>query len=279
MANLRFRAAMWLNSELVAQRPEVAGLENLEKIPKNVNPIIAGSHLRSDASIQIIARELSSRFNIGIAIQAGNRRNPLIDVLLTLVGQSNFYDIDNTTEVKKVNGKTEKIHKYKINLNNYEVMKKAMEKGKTMLVAAHYAPIYDGILPKKPGFAVIYLAHLSGQRVVVPVALDIQTDNEDTGRIDRLSNIAKNLILGKRPKSKMTICEPITLDPIDPLSMELMKKWIMARADQKPSGLSSKEEEKAKEAYRKMREDDGSKVMYAIAQALPAEKRGIWNKS
>lgn len=268
MANLRFRAAMWLNSELVTQRPEVVGLENLEKIPKNVNPIIAGSHLRSDASIQIIARELSSRFNIGIAIQAGNRRDPLINTLLTLVGQSNFYDIDNTTEIKKVNGKTEKIHKYKINLNNYEVMKKAMEKGKTMLVAAHYAPIYDGILPKKPGFAVIYLAHLSGQRVVVPVALNIQTDNEDTGRIDRLSNIVKNLILGKRPKSKMTICEPITLDPIDSSSMELMKKWIMARADQKPSGLSSKEEEKAKEAYRKMREDDGNKVMYALAEGF-----------
>ncbi len=115
-SSFRFRAAMWLNSELVTQRPEVVGLENLDKIPKGINPIFAGSHVRTDASIQIIARELAGKFNIGIAIQAGNRRDPLMSTLLTLVGQDNFYDIDNTTEIKKVNGKTVYVMEKMVNL-------------------------------------------------------------------------------------------------------------------------------------------------------------------
>lgn len=274
----RFEWAMWLNSELVVQRPKVVGLENLEKIPKGVNPVIVGSHLRSDASLQIIARELDSKFNIGIAVQSGNRKVSLINALFEVIGQSNFYDIDSLTERKKVNGKSVRIDKYTLNLNNYDIMKVAMEKGKTMLIAAHYSPIYTGVLPNKPGFAVIYLAHLSGQRVVVPVVLDMYTDDEGIGRIDRKLNIIKNLFMGKRPKSKMTICEPISLDPIDPLNIELMKKWIKARLDRKPSGLNFKDEEKAAEAYRRMRQVDGSKIMYALAQALPLEKRGVWNR-
>lgn len=274
----RFKWAMWLNSEIVAQRPKVIGFDNLEKIPKNINPVIAATHLRTDASLQIIARELCRKFNLGIAVQSGNRKVPIINALFTLIGQDNFYDIDSVTERKKVYGKMERVDKYKINLSNYEVMKDAMEKGKTILISAHYSPIYTGVLPKKPGFAMIYLAHLSGQRVVVPVVLDMHTDDEGIGRIDRKFNIVKNLLMGNRPKSKMTICEPITLDSIDPSSIELMKKWIMARSDRKPSGLNLKEQEKAAEAYRRMRQVDGSKVMYAIAQALPLEKRGIWSR-
>ncbi|MBF8249858.1 MAG: hypothetical protein HW400_459 [Candidatus Levybacteria bacterium] len=54
----RFQSFAWTSSELIVQRPEVVGLENLEKIPKGVNPVIAGSHLRTDATLQIIAREL-----------------------------------------------------------------------------------------------------------------------------------------------------------------------------------------------------------------------------
>ena len=36
-------------------------------------------------------------------------------------------------ERKKVNGKSVRIDKYTLNLNNYDIMKVAMEKGKTML--------------------------------------------------------------------------------------------------------------------------------------------------
>lgn len=276
-SSCRFRGAMWLNSELIAQKPEVVGLENLGKIPKGVNPVIAGSHLRTDASLQIIARELARKFNLGIAAQAENRKNPITNAILTLIGQDNFYDIDNITTRKKVNGKSERTDRYTLNLNNYEVMKDAMEKGKTMLVAAHSAPIYNGILPDKPGFAAVYLAHLSGQRAILPVVLDIYTDDPDTGRIDRKFNAAKKLLTGKRPKSKMTICEPITLDFIDPSSIELMKKWLMARLNRKPSGLNSEDQGKAMETQKKMRRDS-ERVMYALAKALPAEKRGIWNE-
>lgn len=276
-SSCRFRGAMWLNSELIAQKPEVVGLENLGKIPKGVNPVIAGSHLRTDASLQIIARELARKFNLGIAAQAENRKNPITNAILTLIGQDNFYDIDNITTRKKVNGKSERTDRYTLNLNNYEVMKDAMEKGKTMLVAAHSAPIYNGILPDKPGFAAVYLAHLSGQRAILPVVLDIDTDNEDTGRVDRIPLIAKNLLTRNRPKSKMTICEPITLGPIDASSIELMKKWITARSDRKSSGLSLEDQKRAMEAQKKMRQDS-EKVMYVLAQALPPEKRGIWGK-
>lgn len=276
-SSLRFQGAMWLNSEITTKRPEVVGLENLEKIPKGINPVIAGTHLRTDSSLQIIARELDKKFDIGIAVQAENRKVPLTNTLFTVIGQDNFYDIDNTTTREKVDGKSERTDKYTLNFNNYEVMKGAMEKGKTMLIAAHWAPVYDGILPNKPGFAAIYLAHLSGQRTVLPVALDIYTNDSDTGRADRMPKIAKDFLTGNRPKSKMTICEPITLDPIDSSSIELMKKWIVARLDRKPSGLNPEEQEKAKGAFRRMRQD-GERVMYALAEALPPEKRGVWDR-
>lgn len=273
----RFRWAMWVDSEHVVQRPEVVGLENLEKIPKGINPVIAGTHLRTDTALQIIAREIDEKFDIGIAQQAGNRKNPIINTMFTIIGQDHFYDVDHATTWSKVNGKSERDDKYMLNFNNYDVMNEAMKKGKTILIAAHYSPIYNGILPNKPGFAAIYLAHLSGQRVILPVALEIKTEDPDTGRADRSSNVAKKLLTGNRPKSKMTICEPITLDPIDPANIELMKRWLTARQDQKPSGLTSEEHKKAKETFRRMRQD-GEKVMYALAKALPPERRGVWNK-
>ncbi len=94
------------------------------------------------------------------------------------------------------------------------------------------------------------------------------TDDPDTGRGDRGSNIAKKLLTGNRPKSKMTICEPITLDPIDPSVIELMKIR---------TGIEPEDRKRVIEAFKRMRED-GKKVMYALAQALPPEKRGIWDK-
>lgn len=273
----RFQGAMWFNSESIVQRPEVVGLDNLEKIPKGMNPVIAGSHLRTDASLQIIARELDKNFDIGIAFQAENRKNPIINTMFTIIGQDHFYDVDHTTTWSKVNGKSERDDKYMLNFNNYDVMKQAMEKGKTMLIAAHYAPIYNGILPNKPGFAAIYLAHLSGQRVVLPVALDIYTDDPDTGRADRKGNIAKKFLTGNRPKSKMTICEPITLDLIDSADIELMKKWLMGRLNRIPLNLNIEERKRAVETFKRMRQD-GERVMYALAEKLPPEKRGVWNK-
>lgn len=273
----RFRAAMWLNSEIVAQKPEVTGWENLNKIPKGINPVIAGTHLRSDAPLQIIARELGGKFDIGIALQAGNRKIYLTNALFTLIGQRNFYDIDNITTRETVNGKSMRTDKYPFNPDNYEVMKEAMEKGKTILISAHYSPIYNGILPDKPGFAAAYLAHLSGQRVVLPVALDMYTDDEDAGRDDRRMLIVKNLLTGNRPKTKMTICEPVVFDFIDAASLALMKKWRMERY-QKHSNLKPEDQEIARETFKKVRDQDGGKVMRALAKALPPEKRGIWGK-
>lgn len=275
ISSRRFNMAMWLYSEIVTQRPQVVDLHNLEKIPKGINPIIAGTHLRSDTSLQIIARELGKKFNLGIALQSENRKNPLINAFFSLVGQDNFYDIDNKTIRRMVNGKSERTDTYKLNFNNYEAMRDAMKIGKTLLIAGHWAPIYNGILPDKPGFAAVYLAHLSGQRVVLPIALDIYTDNEDLGRIDRIPSIIKNLLTGNRPKSKMTICKPLILDPINSLEIDLMKRLIQAKIEQKPSGLNSKEEKIAVETNKKIRRDS-EKVMYALAYVLPPEKRGIW---
>lgn len=277
ISSRRFDMAMWLYSEIVTQRPQVAGLRNLEKIPEGINPIIAGTHLRSDASLQIIARELGRKFNLGIALQSENRKNPLINAFFTLIGQDNFYDIDNKTTRKMVNGKSQRTDTYKLNFNNYEVMRDVMRKGKTLLIAGHWAPIYSGMLPDKPGFAAIYLAHLSNQRVVLPVALDIYTNDEDLGRIDRISNIVKNLLTANKPKSKMTICEPIILDPINSLDIDLMKRLMQSKIEQKPSGLNSEEEKIAVETNKKIRRDS-EKIMYALAYALPPEKRGIWGK-
>lgn len=110
--------------------------------------------------------------------------------------------------------------------------------------------------------------------MVLPVALNIETDDPNAGRGDRFLNIAKNLLTINRPKSKMTICEPITLDPIDPQDIELMKRWITARENQVPSNLNPEEQRKAKEAFRRMWQD-GDKVMYALAKALPPKSRGI----
>lgn len=274
---LRFNMAMLLHSEIVTQKPQVVGLHNLEKIPKGINPIIAGTHLRSDASLQIIARELGKKFNLGIALQSENRKNPLINVFFSLVGQDNFYDIDNKTIRRMVNGKSERTDTYKLNLNNYEAMKDAMKIGKTLLIAGHWAPVYNGILPDKPGFATAYLAHLSNQRVVLPVVLDIYTDDEDLGRIDRISKIIKNLLTDNRPKSKMTICKPIILDPINSLDIDLMRRLMQAKIEQKSSGLNSKEGKIAVETNKKIRRDS-ERVMYAFAKVLPPEKRGIWGK-
>lgn len=62
------------------------------------------------------------------------------------------------TPSKRVNKANDRGDRYNVNYSDYDVMNEAMKNGKTMLIAAHYSPIYDGVLPNRPGFAAIYLA-------------------------------------------------------------------------------------------------------------------------
>lgn len=271
---LRFRAAMEANVRAFVREVHSAGVENIEKVPQRVVPVVGASHVRSDIDLQITACALDHIRNVGVSLFSSNRDFMPTNVGMTLAGQDRFFDIDISEKKQEIEGEKQLVRTFQFNPENYEVMKEAMDKGVWPIVAAHEAPIYTGILPDKSGFAVPYLAQLNDIPCVLPVLSDIDTDpSVPIGRIDSLDYKLKNL--RQRPNASVTFCEPIVFPKIPQEDMVKMTQWVVAITNRQPSGLSPEESRKARDIYREIR-SQGDQVMMAIARQLPEDRRGVW---
>jgi 1-acyl-sn-glycerol-3-phosphate acyltransferase len=239
---------------------EVKGKEHLKEIPKDKKVIIAPSH-STDFDLPLAYYALGDDFKLRFTHESTLNKfsvDPLMAGAMRVYGKDNFLPIDYKKD-------TEGIHKKgSFNPDDYVAMKQAAEEGDTLLIAAHNNS-HDGKMARNAGYADVYFAQLV-DGVIIPTAVDIESKDPAV----TLSNKVKSLF--KKTKAKVTIGEPISFPKIPGVEnfADLVRK-------SKESRLDAEEQEEFHRIRIALREQS-EEVMCRLAEMLPEEKRGVWNK-
>ncbi len=138
-----------------------------------------------------------------------------------------------------------------------------------MLIAAYDpTPVKDGKLPARGGYGGVYLAEISNA-IIVPIAVNIKSDSPDA--VIRKKGIGG--LLG-RPEAEMIIGKPIVPEKIEGLK-DLGE--ILKRRREDPKSVTRADLDRIKELQERLKRES-DKVMLALAEMLPEEKRGSWGE-
>ena len=244
---------------------EVQGEENLKKIPENSNCIFASSHI-SGHDVPTVGNVLCEDFNLAIANQSTHHhfmQEPGMNLSIRLSGKKNYFPIDfefdKSEEKVEVNGK-----RGFFNPKNYVPMKDIMEnRGKSMLMAAHSPSL--GSLPEKGGLGAIYLAQISENAVVIPIASIVDFPYVQTTDAPNAKNLAK------KPTAKVIIGEPLHLEKI--IGIETYANLL---EKEKENTLNPEEKSDLIRMKTELR-NQSETLMQNIAKLMPRDKRGQWN--
>lgn len=221
---------------LLTGKITVVGLQNLEKIPKGSKVIFATNHTE-DINVPIAAAILARNFDIAIVDESTHHNffaYPLVCLGIKIAGTKNFLPLD---YVKDKNHVWRPGH---FNPKNFEEMAKALNSGKSIVIAAHNP---GRPIPEKAGWGAVYLA-MKANAYIVPIAIDLKDTN-----------------LAKKPDVTVKIGKPTKLSPID---TEAIKQ------------IASQDKKRFKAAKEKLRPHTNW-LMTTLASMLPEEKRGIWD--
>lgn len=270
-----FDIAMKANERAFFQKPEVLGLDNLEKIPLDRPLIIAVTHF-SDADPQTVAAELGPEIRkrrpghiIGLAWEYPPT-SPIVEPVTKLAGARKYlYDIDTSFDPIKDH------LTFRFNPENFKKMAEAMRNNTDMIIAAHQ-PLsnikgknFRWELPRLSGLGAVYLAQRAGG-VILPVAVDIQSD-EPVGISVRPKDIANALLkLKERSKVRVIAGEPLQLDHLDSEILDDFDKYVNRVKPLNPGVI-----EKGRNAHSRLKAQ-GDLVMRSLAVMLPQSKRGKW---
>lgn len=240
----RLRRAMELLAKVASKKVTIEGKENLAQLKPDEKVIFVTTHLK-DSDVPIAFTTLASDFDIAMVNISGHS-SPKQDIFsyagIKVAGSSAFLPISyrgHLTHWSPDNFQKE----------DFQPMQEALKKGKAVMIAA-YSPTKEQILPQRPGFGAMYLAELTGA-TLVPITVNQASQAELAGQAGIKGMVTTVL---KRPEVTVTYGEPIrpteTLDPNIPLYKQI------------PSLIQQQ-----------------TKVMEALAQPLPLQKRGIWGKT
>jgi hypothetical protein len=256
---LRMGTKLWALSAING-KVSVEGIENIEKIPQGKRTIIACSHV-TDGDVPSAMSVLSDHFDFAIANQRTHQQwgeEPIMKLAVVATGSKNFFPIDyafSGTEKKR-----DKIGSF--NPDNYQPMKEVMKKeGKALFIAAH-SPTYGG-LPEKGGLGAIYLAQITDNSILLPVASDLV---HPSGHVMNADENIKSLL--NRPTAKVIIGKPFELPKIE--GIENLPGLI------KRKEVLSEEERMEWARLMKALKIQSDDLMKRISCLLPQEKRGNW---
>jgi hypothetical protein len=258
------------NRALIVQRPEISGLENLERLPVDKIPVVAFLHRTSNVDGQIAAGELGKYLDLAVADWSTNRTDFFMKLALKIGGSDNFFPIS-----VRHHGKLPQWRKdedYTLNIQDFDSLKEAMtEKKKAPLIAAQRRG-FDGKLYKNSGFGAPFLAQYSGEHLVVPVLVDIDYEQVKRGSIDKPLRSAINIATGHRPHSRVVVYEPMELEPIPKEDLDLL---IEKRLSGNPVMLQGETKRRVDNTYAMLR-SQGDDILMSIARDLPDERLGPW---
>lgn len=244
----------------------VENREILKKIPKDAKIIFAPSHL-TNHDLLIATYDLCKDFDLAITDESTHHhitQEPSIYLDLALTGFDNYFPIDYVFDKKESSGK-----RGVFNPENYFPMKEAMEKqNKAMIIAVHSPSPELGIMPDKGGIADVYLAQITENTVIVPMAVNIDFPEDDPRTEDNMD--LKSFT--SPPTAKIIYGEPIRFEKIP--GIEKMRE--LAKKNEEKT--ATPEEHNEFIALKKALRDQATLLMYKIAELLPAGKRGKWTK-
>ncbi len=266
-ANQLARGAKLMTDALF--RAKIEGSENLKEISPETQIIFLPTHL-SDYDVPIAVGKLGEQFDdISVADASTHKslfKNPGAYIGRKLGGDDeNFFAVDYTGGRGDGNGI--------FNPENFETMRESLESGRPMVIAAYYDTDYNNHtwqLPDKGGTGGVYLSQITEKEtVLVPVAIDIQSEKPfGMGAMD-IGQIIKE----KRPETRVTIGKPITPKKIE--GIENFAKILEKRKNKER--LTSEERKEFSRLHGELK-NQSDEVMMNLAEMLPREKRGKWDK-
>lgn len=279
----RFDKLMEVSRAAVFRKPEVLGTGNLTEIPANVPLIVVTSHI-SDNDIPTIESELRPRLResrpnrgLGISLQSDNLVDPRTAPFIKIAGKEHFFEYD-----VHMDKKTNRLQ-FIFNPANFRKMNEALHHGIDIITAAHEPissiPGSGWELPERSGLGAAYLAQMANA-VVLPVALDIQTD-KPVGMSADVRGTIRRLLKRQRPNTRMIIGKPFTLDKINDSHLEQFGKYASSISKLEGASLeqlSPEDKANAKMVLRRLREQSNL-IMRSIADLLPEEKKGKWKSN
>lgn len=255
----RLKIAMGIGLRFILENPNktpVVGEQHLKEIPQDKKVIIATTHL-SDADVPIAAYAICDKFDIAI-IHHSTHDNPSEDVWswagAVSAGRKNFLSVKSRKEKGKV--------KADFAPEDFEPMKKALEVGKAIVIAAHN-PTYDWKLSRKGGLGAVYLAQIS-DAIILPISVNIESESKSGAIVDMRQEISRNK---RKLKAQVFIGHPIVLDKIN---VQKIAEILRKRNGRK--SLSPVEKREFSETNAKLRKQSET-VMASLAAMLPPEKR------
>ena len=262
----RLKAALELN-RINFGKVDVSGWENLNEIPVGGKIVIATDHL-TNLSVPTAAMVIADKLPILISAQSSSfslLENPMGHTGIAAGGKKNFraidYDMKNDRPAP-------------LNPENFSVMAEDLEKGYAEIVAAHNT-VKNNQLPEKGGYAAAYLAGMTDS-YVLPLAVNIK--KEDVRAAESGAGIIHNIkatlsMLKERPDVEVKIGHPFKI-----VQAEDIKRFHNLFIKYKSGENLSGEERKEFSVLRKSLEEASQKIMADLADMLPEEKRGNWQK-
>jgi hypothetical protein len=265
---LRGRMAIWLWVKFALKGPVHAeGLKNLETISANDHAILACSHI-SDGDMPTAAAVLAPYLDLAFVnpsttyyfnFSLRERKMDLpVHIAMRFVGRKHFFPF--TAHFDKSVPRSGRQGMF--DPDDFVPMKNAMEEnGKSLMIAAH-SPSW-GTLPEKGGVGAVYLAQITKNGVVLPVATAM------TGHVMAEDEKIRSFI--NKPSAKVIIGEPIKLGKID--GIEKITDLIKQRRGGTELSAGAKEEmARIKQELKKQ----SDLLMQKIAELLPEKNRGDW---
>lgn len=253
-----------LFKKIVVGKTEVVGREHLASLPPGTPVVIASTHI-SDIDIPLVVAELGHKFDMVVTDLSIHRRigtairssDPTI-LSIWIAGSKNFLPLTYLQEKGERKGR--------INPLDMEKIKEAVESGKTPVIAAHN-PTFDGMLSDIPGYAAVRTALSIDNAVLIPVAVQI-------GQGLNLLGLAKTMVqtIFKRPSAKISIGKPLIFNnPAAKQAVIAIEKILISR------GGNLTEDDKGQiRMARQVVNQEGARLMRALARMLPPERRGRW---
>ena len=243
-------------------RVETTGLENLEEIPPEKHVIFLTTHM-SDYDVPIVIAALAEKFprmKVAEASTHEDYRQNLGGYLGRQIG-----GVENSFSVDFSGGEGDGNAVF--NPDNFEQMKKSLEDGNTVVIAAYFDTKYQGQkwqLPEKGGNGGVYLGAITPDAVLVPVAVDIKSKKPFGMGDPGIGQIIKEL----RPKVDVMIGKPI-----EPQNIEHIERFSEIIAKRKKGEKLTPEDRSDFSGIHKALKLESDAVMASLGEMLPLEKR------
>lgn len=245
-------------------RVELNGSDKLKKIPEGKHMIFLTTHMSNHDMSIAIAGLAEEEGNLKIAEASTHEefsKNSAGYIGRKMMGEGNSFGVSFTGGKGDGNGLFDP--------DDYEPMREALVDGYDMVVAAHFDPNYpegEWRLPKHGGYGGVYLANITPDSVIVPVAVDIESEQQFGMKDIGVAQIIK----GRRPRAKVNIGEPL-----EPMRIENLDKFAeILRKRKKNIAITAEEREIFRNVHEALRQES-DRVMASLAGLLPEEKRPL----